>query len=231
MFHLFVFSPSQYNPIGSAEPSTNALLVAWPAHNLLIPLPVLPRHVLVYTDYYIFTILLTFLSFYESVYVHYHVSLSFYLSTPVCTYRLISKVTMDHHPKGSALPSWCAKSNLSPHSFVGTHSCLFHSFPQNPHYPITSLTPIISPKQPHLKTKNSLCTTPTALTTTTSSTMSIKPSLPTIFPKKPCSKRSKQYAQITIPKRHPPAFSVHSFQWTQAQTTQTISPSICTPQD
>ena len=66
---------------------------------------------------------------------HSHVSLICYLSTPVCYHRL-SRAIMDRHPKGSALLSWPAKSNLSPHSIVGTHSCMFHSSPQNPHYPV-----------------------------------------------------------------------------------------------
>ena len=49
---------------------------------------------------------------------------------------MIRRATMDRHPKGSVLLSWRTKSNLSPHSFVGTHSYLLHSSPQNPHYPV-----------------------------------------------------------------------------------------------
>ena len=46
MFHPFAFSPSKCAPIGSAEQSTNTFLVAWPAHNLMIPLPASPTHIL-----------------------------------------------------------------------------------------------------------------------------------------------------------------------------------------
>ena len=67
---------------------------------------------------------------------HFHVS---YLSIPIYSHRL---ATMDHHPKGSALLSWRTEGHPSPHSFGSTHSCLFHSSPQNPHYqvqpPLTS---------------------------------------------------------------------------------------------
>ena len=69
---------------------------------------------------------------------HFHVS---YLSIPIYSHRL-SRATMDHHPKGSALLSWRTEGHPSPHSFGSTHSCLFHSSPQNPHYqvqpPLTS---------------------------------------------------------------------------------------------
>ena len=76
----------------------------------------------------------------------------------------------------------------------------------------TTLTPIMSPKQPHQKkTKNPACTTyttSTASATTTPTTTTINLSVPTILPKKPRSKRTKkldhQITQITIPKRSPP---------------------------
>ena len=138
MLHLFAFSPSQCAPIGSAEPSTNTFLVTWAAHNLLIALPALPTtHILLW-----FAQTITF----SPVYLFYifefkHVCIcfipmchSFSLSNPVCSHRL-SRATMGHHTKGSALLSWPAKSNLSPHSFVGTHSCLTLPHKINPHLP------------------------------------------------------------------------------------------------
>ena len=96
--------------------------------------------VLVCTDYYIFAILLIiYFCVWTCLYMfRSHVSLICYLSTPVCSHRL-NRVTMDRHPKGSALLSWPAKSNLSPHSIVGTHSYVFYSSPQNPHYPVQDL--------------------------------------------------------------------------------------------
>ena len=57
------------------------------------------------------------------------------LSIPACSHRL-SRATMDCRPYGSTLLSWCAKSNISPHSFLDTHSCLFYSSHQNLHYPV-----------------------------------------------------------------------------------------------
>ena len=43
MFHSFAIPPSQCASAGLAEQSTNALLVAWPAHNLLIAWPASPH--------------------------------------------------------------------------------------------------------------------------------------------------------------------------------------------
>ena len=56
------------------------------------------------------------------------------LSIPACPHRP-SRVTMDHHPEGSASPSWCKESNPSPHLFASTHSWLTHSSSLNPRYP------------------------------------------------------------------------------------------------
>ena len=60
---------------------------------------------------------------------------------------------------------------------------------------------------PEKEKKNPASTTSAASTTTTSTTSSINTSAPTTFPKKPCSKRTKQSDQIIIPKRHPPTLS------------------------
>ena len=136
MFRFWASSICLFS-ISSAEPSIKTFLVAWPEHDLLITLPASPTHIFFFTDYYIFASLL-FIYFWVWTFLymfHSHVSLICYLSTPVCSHRL-SRATMDRHPKGSALLSWPAKSKLIPHSFVDTHSCVFHSSPQNPHYPI-----------------------------------------------------------------------------------------------
>ena len=47
-----------------------------------------------------------------------------------------SMATLDRHPEKSTPLSWPALGKLSSHLFIGTHSCVFHSSPQNPHYPV-----------------------------------------------------------------------------------------------
>ena len=120
--------------LGSAEPSTNKYLVVWPAHNLLIAWPAPLTHIFFWFAQTI-TILPVYLYFWvwSCLYIfNYHVPHFF---IPVCSHRL-SSMTKDHHQKGSSLLSWRTKSNLSPHSFVSTQSCLLHSSSQNPHYPV-----------------------------------------------------------------------------------------------
>ena len=68
---------------------------------------------------------------------------------------------------------------------------------------MTTLAPVIFPKQPYLKTTKPARTTSSISITNTSATTST----PAIFSMKSCSKRIKQSAQITIPKRHAPTFS------------------------
>ena len=96
---------------------------------------------------------------------------------------------------------------------------------------ITTLTPIISPKQPFWKkTKNPACTTSTASTTTTSNTMSINTSAPTILPKKPRSKRRNNPPRSPSQgETHP--HSVRSFPPISAESNTKISPPIHTPQN
>ena len=92
-------------------------------------------------DYYIFaSSLITYFSVWTCLYMfRTHVSLICSLSTPVCSHRP-RRATMDCHPEGSALLPRPTKSNLSPQLFVGTHSCVFHSSPKNPHYPVQAPT-------------------------------------------------------------------------------------------
>ena len=83
--------------------------------------------------------------------------------------------------------------------------------PTPPHQ-LQVLSPLTHPSHPpnnHAwkRQKKSARTTSTASTTTTSITMSINMSAPTILPKKQLSRRTKQSAQITIPKKHPPTLS------------------------
>ena len=95
--------------------------------------------VLVCTDNRIFT---SFLIIYFLVWIclnifYSHVHL-FAIFLSQCAPHSLSGATMDCHLKRSPLLSWCAKSNLSSHSFVGTHSCFIHSSPKNLLYPVQS---------------------------------------------------------------------------------------------
>ena len=134
--HLPLLHTSMPLELGSAEPSTNTFLVALSAHNLLVALPASPTHILFWFAH-IFTISPVYLLFWAVciclwICLYMFLSQVSYLPIPVCSYRL-SWATMDCHPKRIALLSWRTESNPSPYSFASTHSCFFHSSPQNPH--------------------------------------------------------------------------------------------------
>ena len=62
----------------------------------------------------------TYIYEFEQVYMCFIPNVS-RLSIPPCPHRP-SRVTMDHHPKGSASPSWRTESNPSTYLFASTHS-------------------------------------------------------------------------------------------------------------
>ena len=135
VFHPFVFSPSQWLSRAIHQLIFSHLVDAQFAD--CITCLTNTYSVLACTDCYIFpSLLILYFWIWRCLYIfHSHVSIICYLSVPVCSHRL-SKVIMDCHPKGSGLPCWYEKSNLSLHSFVSTHLCLFHFSPQNPYNPV-----------------------------------------------------------------------------------------------
>ena len=62
----------------------------------------------------------TYIYEFEQVYMCFIPNVS-RLSISACPHKP-SRVFMDHHPKGSASPSWGTESNPSPHLFASTHS-------------------------------------------------------------------------------------------------------------
>ena len=63
-----------------------------------------------------------------------HVLFICYLSIQVCSHR-ISRATMDHHPKGSAPLSWCARAIQIPICLLAHINVCLTQF--RPHLPVT----------------------------------------------------------------------------------------------
>ena len=138
MFHLFAIPPSQCAPANSAERSTNAILVACPAHNLLITwLASLHRRF-----YSIFHILLHFYQFFNVLVC---TCLSLYLSSQAYSYLFINLQSFRHNvpPHGLAeqststvLVTWLAH-NFRIASPVSPHKA------QQGYYPHSAIDPIL----------------------------------------------------------------------------------------
>ena len=121
------------------ERTANTILVVLPTHNLFVALPAS------------YTIKLCFdlnrqLHFRQSAYFTFlSLSMSEYFSSP-CFIHLQSfhpswlpwTQQSNHGPPPKRVGSTIlmCKNNPSSHLFGSTHSCLFHSSPQNPHYPV-----------------------------------------------------------------------------------------------
>ena len=124
---LFCFMFHVLHMLARLSGAIQHILIPWLAHNTLIALPASPAHTLlgstqtiptspVYLYLWVWTCLHVFCSQYFSC-----------LSIPACPHRP-SRLTMDHHTKGSAPSSWCTESNPSPHLFTSTQSVPHISF-------------------------------------------------------------------------------------------------------